>query len=145
MIREAILAAIPHRPPMLLLDEIVERHESRIVCRKRFTGDEYFFAGHYPGYPLVPGVILCEAAMQAGAVLLAEQLAGRAGVPVATRLNEVKFKQMVRPGDTIDLDVTLVERLAEAFFLKAQVRTAGKLAASFEFACMIAPVPAPST
>lgn len=142
MSREAILAAIPHRDPFLLLDEIVEQNESRIVCRKRFTGDEYFFAGHYPQFPLVPGVILCEAAMQAGAVLLAHLVDPAAGgVPVATRMNEVRFKQMVRPGETIEIEVDLTERLANAFFLAARVSTGGKVAVRFEFACTMAPLP----
>jgi 3-hydroxyacyl-[acyl-carrier-protein] dehydratase len=57
-----IEAAIPHRPPFLLIDEIVEQTDNRIVCRKTFSGDEYFFAGHYPGFPITPGVLLCEAA-----------------------------------------------------------------------------------
>ena len=66
----AIEEAIPHRAPFLLLDEIVEREDNRIVCQKTLRGDEFWFAGHYPEYPLMPGVLLCEAAMQAGAVLL---------------------------------------------------------------------------
>jgi len=131
-----IQAAIPHRAPFLLIDEIVEREEDRITCRKRFTGEEYFFAGHYPDYPLVPGVLLCEAAMQAGAVLLAEYVEPESnGVPVATRMNDVRFKRMVRPGETIDIEVRLNERLANAFFLTAKVSCNGQLAARFEFAC----------
>jgi 3-hydroxyacyl-[acyl-carrier-protein] dehydratase len=135
----AIHAAIPHREPFLLVDEIVEQDERRLVCRKQFTGQEYFFAGHYPGYPLVPGVLLCEAAMQAGAILLSRHADGAEGrVPVATRMNEVKFKQMVRPGDTIEIAVDLLERLSDAFFLKATVTTGGKTAVRFEFACTLA-------
>jgi 3-hydroxyacyl-[acyl-carrier-protein] dehydratase len=139
---ERICAAIPHRPPFLLLDEIVEQSGDRILCRKTFHGDEYFLAGHYPDYPLVPGVLLCEAAMQAGAVLLAAHMPGEPGgsaIPVATRMNDVRFKQMVRPGETIELEVTLTERLANAFFLQAKVTTGGKLAVRFEFACALAP------
>ena len=140
--RDAILSAIPHRDPFLLLDEIVERSESRIVCRKRFTGRESFYEGHYPGQPITPGVLLCEAAMQAGAVLLSslvgDQAVGR--VPVATRMEGVKFKRVVRPGETIEIEVTLQERLADAFFLKAQVRCEGQLAARLEFACTLAAV-----
>jgi 3-hydroxyacyl-[acyl-carrier-protein] dehydratase len=131
---ERIYAAIPHRPPMLLVDEIVEQDASRIICRKTFRHDEFFFQGHYPGLALVPGVILCEAAMQAGAILLSAIQSGK-GVPVATRLNDVKFKKMVRPDDTILIDVTLNERLSDAFFLSAKVTLQGKLAVRFDFAC----------
>ncbi|MGH7140978.1 MAG: 3-hydroxyacyl-ACP dehydratase FabZ family protein [Pirellulales bacterium] len=131
---------MPHRPPFLFLDEIIERHEDRIVCRKTFCGDEFFYQGHYPGCPLTPGVILCEAAMQAGAVLLAPRLADKRGAPVATRMGDVRFKRIVRPGETIDIEVDLVERLADAFYLKAKVTCGGKVAVRFEFACTMAQV-----
>ena len=74
MTLKTIQDAIPHRAPMLLLDEVVEQTEDTIICRKTFREDEYFFQGHYPGAPLVPGVILCEVAMQAGAVLLSGEV-----------------------------------------------------------------------
>jgi len=137
--REEILKAIPHREPFLLVDEIVEWGESSIRCTKRFTGEEDFFAGHYPGAPLVPGVLLCEAAMQAGAILLSRHLGEKPGhVPVATRMNDVRFKRIVRPGETIVLEVELAERLADAFFLKAKASVDGKVAVRFEFACTAA-------
>jgi len=137
---EQILNAIPHRPPFLLVDEIVEQSDERILCTKTFTGEEEFFAGHYPGYPLVPGVLLCEAAMQAGAVLLSKHLAGAGDkVPVATRMNNVRFKRMVRPREELRLEIDLNERLADAFFLTAKVTVEGKVAVRFEFACAAAP------
>ena len=140
-----ILNAIPHRPPFLYVDTIVERKEDGIVCRKTFESDEYFFAGHYPGFPLVPGVILCEAAMQAGAVFLSERIqkeeteqgSETKKFPVATRINDVKFKKMVRPGDTIEITVTLKEKLSNAYFLSANVTVDGKIAARLEFAVTI--------
>lgn len=136
---DEILAAIPHRDPFLLIDEIVEQSPERIVCQKTFSGREYFFAGHYPHFPLVPGVLLCEAAMQAGAVLLAGHLAAAQGrVPVATRMNDVRFKRMVRPGETIRLEVDLVEQLGDAYFLKAKVTVEGSVAVRFDFACTAA-------
>ncbi|MBN2217755.1 MAG: 3-hydroxyacyl-ACP dehydratase FabZ [Pirellulales bacterium] len=140
MTQPEILQAIPHRDPFLLVDRIVEQSENRIVCTKTFSGREDFFAGHYPGYPLVPGVLLCEAAMQAGAILLSRHLAGEAPgrVPVATRMNDVRFKRMVRPGETIRMEIDLVERLAGAFFLKAKSTVDGVTAVRFEFACTAA-------
>jgi len=136
MTREQILQAIPHRDPFLLVDEIVEQTETKIVCTKTFSGREDFFVGHYPGYPLVPGVLLCEAAMQAGAILLSRHLAETPGrVPVATRISDVRFKRMVRPGETIRMEVELVERLSGAFFLKAKSTVDGAVAVRFDFAC----------
>jgi 3-hydroxyacyl-[acyl-carrier-protein] dehydratase len=140
MSQDQIKAAIPHREPFLLLDEIVEQSESRIVCRKTFTGDEFWFHGHYPDYPITPGVILCEAAMQAGAVLLSSLVTDSPdAVPVATRANNVQFKKMVRPGDTIDIEVELMERVSTAFYMNAKVTVQGKVACRFDFACTLAP------
>lgn len=137
---DQIKAAIPHREPFLLIDEIVEQEENRIVCLKRFTGDEFWYAGHYPEFPITPGVLLCEASMQAGAVLLSKHAADKPGaVPVATRANNVQFRDMVLPGSTVKIEVELTERLADAFFLKAKVtnQETGKLACRFEFACTL--------
>ena len=135
---EAIKAAIPHREPFLLIDEIVEQEENRIVCRKTFTGDEFWYRGHYPQFPITPGVLLCEAAMQAGAVLLSKLVGDKPGaVPVATRANNVQFMKMVLPGDTVLIETQLVERLAGAFFLNAKVTVDGKVAVRFDFACTL--------
>jgi 3-hydroxyacyl-[acyl-carrier-protein] dehydratase len=139
MTLQAIKSAIPHREPFLLVDEIIEQSDNRIVCRKRFSGEEFWYRGHYPEFPLTPGVLLCEAAMQAGAVLLSKYASeGQGGVPVATRMNNVKFKAIVRPGDAIELGVELVERMSDAFFLNAKVTVDGKTAVTFDFACKIA-------
>lgn len=138
MTLEAIKAAIPHREPFLLIDQIIEQSEDRIVCRKKFTGDEFWYAGHYPQFPITPGVILCEAAMQAGAVLLSQRVTDDpAAVPVATRANNVQFKKMVLPGDTVLIETQLIEQLASAYFMKARVTVEGKVAVRFDFACTL--------
>lgn len=138
-----ILAAIPHREPFLLVDELVEQTETRIVCRKTFTGDEFWYQGHYPKFPITPGVLLCEAVMQAGAVLLARQFKEQPGmVPVATRAGHVQFKKMVLPGDTIEIEVELLDQLASAYFLKGRVTVGGKVAARLDFACTLTEGPA---
>lgn len=132
-----IEAAIPHRAPFLLIDEIVSQSENEIHCRKTFTGEEFWYAGHYPAFPLTPGVLLCEAAMQAGAVLLARFCEGQDGVPVATRMNDIRFKRMVRPGETIDIEVKLNDQVSSAFYLTGKVTVDGKLAARLDFACTL--------
>ena len=132
---------IPHRPPMLLVDEVTEIDEERLVAVRRFHADEYFFQGHYPGQPIVPGVILCESAMQAGAVLLSQFVEEKSdAVPVATRIDKVKFKRIVKPGDLLQHEIRLTEKLANAFFLTAKSTVDGQLAVRFEFACALADV-----
>jgi 3-hydroxyacyl-[acyl-carrier-protein] dehydratase len=140
MSREQIEKAIPHRPPMLLVDEIVSRTDDTIVTRKTFQPEEFFLQGHYPGQPIVPGVILCEATVQSGAVLLSGLTAGISGVPVLTRMNEVKFRRVVRPGETIEMTVKLNERLGDAYFLTGTAKVDGQTAARLEFACAISQV-----
>ena len=141
-----IYAAIPHREPFLLVDEIVERSKDWIVCRKTFSGNEFWYQGHYPEFPITPGVLLCEAAMQAGAILLSGADSSGAGstghgssspgtVPVATRANNVQFKKTVLPGETIQMEVELIEQLASAFFLKARITVDGRVVARLDFAC----------
>lgn len=143
---DEIHAAIPHREPFLLVDEIVEQTDSRIVCRKTFHGDEFWYRGHYPDHPITPGVLLCEAGMQAGAILLARIIKedpgiieeAKGSVPIATRLGDVRFKRMVLPGETIEMEVELTERLKNAFFLQAKITVDGKVAVRFQFACAMA-------
>ena len=128
-----IQAKIPHRPPMLLLDAVLELSPDCIVCEKTFRLDEFFHQGHYPGNPIIPGFMLCEAAAQAGAVLAASSQPAE-GVPLLTRASEIKFKQVVRPGDTIRIEATVNERLGGAMYFSARVTKAGRLAASLTFA-----------
>jgi 3-hydroxyacyl-[acyl-carrier-protein] dehydratase len=119
MSRAAIEAAIPHREPFLLIDEIVQQSDDTIRCRKTFRADEWFFRGHYPDF------------------LLSKIVDASDGVPVATRANDVKFKKMVRPGDTVEIEARLKERLADAFFLTGKVTCVGQLACRLDFAVTI--------
>jgi 3-hydroxyacyl-[acyl-carrier-protein] dehydratase len=156
---EEIEKRIPHRSPMRLLDEIVTQDDSTIHCRKTFHEEEFFVQGHFPDHPIVPGVIQCECCLQAGAILLSAQTGGdqtggdqtggdQTGgdqtaeasglVPVATRMDSVKFKRMVRPGDTVDVHVTLNDQVSNAYFLTGKMMLAGKLTARLDFACSIA-------
>ncbi len=112
MNRDEIQRRIPHREPFLWLDEVVAIDGESIHARKHLPADLDVFRGHYPHFPVLPGVLQCEAAMQAGAVLISQLLDANAEVgPVATRIDNVQFRQLVRPVETLDIDVRLPERL----------------------------------
>jgi 3-hydroxyacyl-[acyl-carrier-protein] dehydratase len=134
--RDEIQQLIPHRPPFLWLDEVVEVGWRQIVARKYVDPELDVFRGHYPGLPVLPGVLQLEAAFQAGAVLIAATESIEAGqVPVVTRVGEVKFRRMVRPGETLMIEVELKEKLGGAWFLAGKVSVDGQVSARLEFAC----------
>ncbi len=98
---EEILNAIPHRPPFLFVDRIVELGATKIKTSKEIKPDEPVFAGHYPGQPIMPGALICESIFQTGAILLSKIMGGMGeGIPVLTRINNAKFKSIVRPEAT---------------------------------------------
>nr|WP_321466481.1 3-hydroxyacyl-ACP dehydratase FabZ family protein [uncultured Desulfobulbus sp.] len=139
MVDQYILDRLPHRPPFLWLDRVLEVSEDGIRAEKVLAEDLEVFRGHYPDYPIMPGVLLCEAVFQAGALLIAQAIADAAdlskGVPVLTRILGAKFKREVRPGDTLEISAQLVERMGPAWIMKGAVRVGGKLAVQVEFAC----------
>lgn len=139
MTREEIENCIPHRPPFLWLDEVTELSDSRIVARKHITEDLDVFRGHYPNFPVLPGVLQCEAIFQAGAVLISQLIDTQSDdVPVVTRIQNAQFRKMVRPGDTLEIEVQLTERLSSAFFLRGKATVNGQTTARLEFACAAA-------
>jgi 3-hydroxyacyl-[acyl-carrier-protein] dehydratase len=137
--REEIENCIPHRPPFLWLDEVTELSDSRIVARKHIAADLDVFRGHYPSFPVLPGVLQCEAIFQAGAVLISKLMeVDSDAVPVVTRIQNAQFRKLVRPGDTLEVEVQLTERLSNAFFLRGKATVAGQTTARLEFACAAA-------
>jgi 3-hydroxyacyl-[acyl-carrier-protein] dehydratase len=141
MNRTEIEALIPHRDPFLWIDEVVEIGDGKIHARKKIEEELDVFRGHYPHFPILPGVLQLEAAFQAGAILIAKtQEVGEGQVPVVTRVNNTKFRTMVRPGDTLDIEVELIETVSNAFFLKGKVSVDGKVTVRLEFACAAARV-----
>lgn len=136
---EQILKAIPHRPPFLFVDKVVELTETKIKATKEISPEEPFFKGHYPGNPIMPGVLICESIFQTGAILLSSIIGYVGdGIPVLTRINNAKFKNMVKPGDLLDIEAELVEKVSNAFFLKGSASVAGKTVVTVEFAVSLA-------
>ncbi len=138
-----IKKAIPHREPFLYVDEVLEATDDRLVAVKTISPDEPFFKGHYPDFPIMPGVLICEAIFQAGAILLSGRVedSGQKGIPVLTRIGGAKFKGMVRPGDRIELTALLIEQVANAFYMKGHAAVNGKKVVTVEFTCALAPKP----
>ena len=125
---------LPHRKPMLLLDEAEKTGSNTGISRCTIKGDEFFLMGHFPGKPVVPGVILCEILAQSACVLLSDEIRGK--TPFFTGLDNVKFKQPVKPGDTFETECVLTKAKAPFFFAEGQGFVNGKLCvkASFSFA-----------
>ncbi|MBQ8000219.1 MAG: 3-hydroxyacyl-ACP dehydratase FabZ [Ruminococcus sp.] len=131
MNREEIKKILPHREPMLLLDD-VEKIGEESVAHYTVRGDEFFLKGHFPSNPIVPGVILCEMLAQSACVLLLE-LAGEGKLPVYTGLNKVKFRGMVKPGDTVEMRCHLTKSRRPFYFAEGIITCNGKKCVSAEF------------
>ena len=132
---EEILNAIPHRPPFLFVDRIVEMSETKIRTMKEIKPDEPVFVGHYPGQPIMPGALICESIFQTGAILLSKMIGGISeGIPVLTRINNAKFKSIVKPGNILDIEAELVEKVSNAYFMKGKASVSGRTSVTVEFA-----------
>lgn len=136
---EEIYNTIPHREPFLFIDSIEEIRETGATAKRLIRLDEPQFRGHYPGNPIMPGVLLCEAVFQTAAVFLVKKLekegiSAEGLTPILSRIKEVKFRHMVKPGDVIFMDVEIVETIGQFHFLKGTIRKAGKLVLSLECA-----------
>ncbi len=134
-----ITSLIPHRAPFLWVDTIISFVDDTIVTEKTIPTDLDLFAGHYPGNPIMPGVLLCEAIFQSGALLMGKMRVARskdmAALPVLTRINSAKFKRSVHPGDTVRIQVKMSETISSVSFFKGKMTIGGKTAVQVDFAC----------
>ena len=135
-----ILRRIPHRYPFLLVDRAEDYKPSEsIVGIKCVTFNEPFFAGHFPEYPVMPGVLIVEAIAQTGAVLMSKSLdvdvAGKTILFIS--LDNCRFRQPVRPGDVLRMPVEVVKHRGDLFKFKGQAMVGDKVAAEAEFAAMV--------
>lgn len=130
---EEIQAILPHRYPFLLVDRILELREDGAVGLKNVTMNEPFFPGHFPGRPLMPGVLIIEALAQVGAVALLSRPENRGKLALFAGLDRVRFKRPVRPGDTLRLEVTLERMRGPIGRGRGTATVEGQLAAQGEF------------
>ena len=134
---EQILERIPQRPPFLFVEKIIEETEKGLQASYKIKKDEYFFKGHFPGRPTVPGVILQEALFQTGALFLSSKAQGK-GVGMVTRVDRAKFRRQVLPQDELNLYVELIEKMGEAYLLQGFIKKDNKTVVSLQFMCATA-------
>lgn len=135
---EEIQQILPHRYPFLLVDRILEVGENYAVGVKNVTQNEPFFPGHFPGRPLMPGVLIVEAMAQVGAVALLSQPANRGKLALFAGIDKVRFKRPVRPGDVLTMRVTLERMRGPIGRGRGEATVDGQLAAEGEFLFAVA-------
>jgi len=136
---DEIKKILPHRYPFLFVDRITELTESSVEGIKNVTGNEPFFAGHFPDYPLMPGVLIIEAIAQVAAVLMLKKLPAEGKLAVFMGIDRARFRRLVRPGDTLKLSAEIVHLKATVAKLKGAAYVNGELACETEFMAGLTP------
>lgn len=136
MKRDEIKTFMPHREPMLLLDEVALLEDGSVQGSYQVRGDEFFLRGHFPDFPVVPGVVLCEMIAQTAGILVEDKL--REGfLPFFTGMEQVRFRRMVRPGDRVDTHCRLIRQAGMLMKVAGEGRVAGELCAQGTFLMML--------
>jgi 3-hydroxyacyl-[acyl-carrier-protein] dehydratase len=140
--RAEIEAILPHREPFLLLDEVVVLEPgSRVVARKRVSDDEWYLAGHFPGNPIMPGVLMVEALAQTGAVAVLSEPANSGKLVLFAGIDDVRFKRIVRPGDVLELECVLERMRGPVGKGTAKATVEGELAVRGKLTFAVADAP----
>ncbi len=136
----AIQEILPHRYPFLLVDKIIEiEPRVRIVGIKQVSFNEYFFQGHFPEAPVMPGVLIIEALAQVGAILALREFEDRSDkIPFFSGIDKAKFRRPVVPGDTLVLEVTAIRIGSKVQKMRGFAKVDGKVTAEAEIMCIIA-------
>ena len=131
---EQILGLLPHRYPFLLIDRVMELTEEKVVCLKNVSFNEPYFQGHFPGVPVMPGVLQIEAMAQAGGILASKAVTFDASTHVMLfmAIDAVKFRKAVVPGDQLVIEVVPL-RKGKIFKMKGEIKVAGNVVSSAEF------------
>ncbi|MDR1758553.1 MAG: 3-hydroxyacyl-ACP dehydratase FabZ [Bacteroidales bacterium] len=135
MNREEIKKIIPHREPMLLVDTMELVEDNLVHGTYHVRGDEFFLQGHFPGNPVVPGVILCEIMAQSSCLLIVSALVNR--TPFYGGIDKVRFKRQVKPGETIDVYAHVTNHKGLLFQVQAEAKVGGQLCVSGNLTFML--------
>jgi 3-hydroxyacyl-[acyl-carrier-protein] dehydratase len=138
-----LIALLPHRYPFLLVDRVLEVGGEKALTLKNVTNNEPFFTGHFPGLPIMPGVLILEALAQSAAILALEKSQGRPTLFMLTGVDKVRFRRRVVPGDQLRMEVRLLKHHHPLWKMRAEARVDGELAAEAELSAMEAKEPLP--
>lgn len=142
---EEIRELLPHRYPMLLVDRILDMNETRIVGIKNVSVNEPFFMGHFPDFPVMPGVLIVEAMAQVAGVLVLKSLGGRnEKLVLLASVEEAKFRKPVIPGDQLKIEMTVERRKATVAKMRGVATVDGHIVAEAVVMCKLADKPAPA-
>ena len=137
---DEIMKLLPHRYPFLLVDKVIEcDDQKRIVAIKNVTMNEPFFQGHFPGEPVMPGVLQLEAMAQAAGVLLNRVAGDTDGIPFFMGIDGARFRRVVRPGDQLRIEIDITKLRAKIARFDAKAYVGEELASEASMMCMIAP------
>ncbi len=138
---QEILGFLPHRYPFLLIDRVVEFEPTkRLVAIKNVTINEPFFQGHFPGYPIMPGVLVVEAMAQAGGMIMMAEIPDREKkLVVFTGIERAKFRRPVTPGDQLRIEVEVLSMRTRAGRILGRAMVDGKLACEATLTCQVVP------
>jgi 3-hydroxyacyl-[acyl-carrier-protein] dehydratase len=129
---------LPHRDPFLFVDEIVEATNEKIIAKRVFTENEYFFKGHFPEYPVVPGVILVETMAQSGGAGLRKLgVLGDDSLFFFATVDKVKFRRQVRPGDEVRCEVENLRVSPKMIKQRGKAYVGDEVAAEAEWMCLV--------
>lgn len=132
MNRSDIEAIIPHREPFILVDEVTEMDDEHIVAHKFVRADEYYFQGHFPEMPVMPGVLIVESMAQAGAIVALKKPENKGKIAFFAGIDKVRFKKSVFPGDTMRLEVRMTRQRGPIGFGEGKAYVGDSLCASAE-------------
>ncbi len=132
---------LPHREPFLFVDEILEASNERIVGTRRFSTDEFFFAGHFPEYPVVPGVILIESMAQCGGAGIKQLGIMDDALFFLASVNNVKFRRQVRPDETVRMEVDNLRVTPKMIKQRGRAYVGDELACEAEWLCLVGSAP----